>query len=68
MLVCLFYSMRVCLGCVQHESPSSEPGLDQGCVEQATKAWADFKAKPHVFTIDMQGLIPFSELGPLQLY
>ena len=46
---------------MQHECPSSEPGLDQSCVEQATKAWAEFKAKPQVFTIEMQGLIPFSE-------
>ncbi|XP_076446039.1 trafficking protein particle complex subunit 11-like [Babylonia areolata] len=44
---------------LSHGSPSSEPGLDQSCVEQATKAWADFKAKPQGFTIDMQGLIPF---------
>ena len=47
---------------LQHEGPGSEPGLDQSCVEQATKAWAEFKAKPQVFTIDMQGLIPFSKL------
>ncbi|KAK7097409.1 hypothetical protein V1264_004394 [Littorina saxatilis] len=46
---------------LSHEGPSSEPGLDQKCMEQAIKAWSEFKAKPHVFTIEMQGLIPFIE-------
>ncbi|KAL8612906.1 hypothetical protein ACOMHN_034983 [Nucella lapillus] len=44
---------------LSHDSPTSEPGLDQGCVEQASKAWSEFKAKPQEFTVDMQGLIPF---------
>nr|KAG5709256.1 hypothetical protein BaRGS_018008 [Batillaria attramentaria] len=46
---------------LSHETPSSEPGLDQSCVEQAGKAWAEFRGQPQVFTVEMQGLIPFVE-------
>ncbi|XP_025086483.1 trafficking protein particle complex subunit 11-like isoform X1 [Pomacea canaliculata] len=55
---------RIQLNLIQvlsHETPSSEPGLDQSCVEQAARLWGELKSHPSVFTIEMQGLIPFVE-------
>lgn len=41
--------------------PNTEPGLDQSSVEQAGRAWLEFKSKPQLTTIEMQGLLAFIE-------
>ncbi|CAL1526811.1 unnamed protein product [Lymnaea stagnalis] len=46
---------------MSHEPPDPEPGLDQSCIEKASSIWTEFRSKPTIFTIEMQGLIPFIE-------
>ncbi|BFZ15043.1 hypothetical protein BsWGS_18082 [Bradybaena similaris] len=46
---------------ISHEMPDPEPGLDQSCVEKAHVLWTELQAQPVIFTIEMQGLIPFIE-------
>lgn len=69
-MCCIFFFCLLSIEKKKQEAPDTEPGLDQACIEKASILWMEFRSQPSVFTVEMNGLIPFSRFffDPESLY